>query len=63
MGVWKTRTPSTESREVWVNALLADTGACRFLLVRLAATMQSLLSLALLFLAALGFKRHFQMTA
>lgn len=62
MSVWKNVPASAHPRAAWVQALLNEDDPIRFLLVRVAATLQSLVSIALLFLAALGFKRHFQMS-
>lgn len=63
MSVWGKRFTEHDPREVWVQALLTEGSAWRYLGVRLVATVQSLCSIALLFLVVLGFKRHFQMNA
>lgn len=55
MSAWKDSPPRDTSR------FLNEGNAMCFLLVRLIATLQSLAVVTLLFLAALGFKRHFQM--
>lgn len=61
MSVWGKRFTEADPREAWVRGLLTRNGPGCYLVMRLFATLQSLLSIALLFLAVLGFKRHFQM--
>ncbi len=61
MSVWGKELSEDDPREAWVSALLFRAAPIGYLGVRLAATLQSLLSIALLFLVVLGFKRHFQM--
>ncbi|MEO8037778.1 MAG: pentapeptide repeat-containing protein [Betaproteobacteria bacterium] len=62
LAVWTPGKTTDAPRELWSQHLLADGGAFGYLVIRLVATLQSLLSIALLFLCVLGFKRHFEMT-
>ncbi|MBX9964184.1 MAG: pentapeptide repeat-containing protein [Burkholderiales bacterium] len=61
MSVWSKRFTEPDPREAWVRGLLSPHGPAGYLAVRVVATLQSLVSIALLFLVVLGFKRHFQM--
>ncbi|WP_347990137.1 hypothetical protein [Methylomonas sp. AM2-LC] len=63
MSVWKHNLKEISSRDAWVVGFLNEENALRYLLVRLIATLQSLIAVTLLFLAALGGKRRFQMSS
>ncbi len=62
MSVWKDLPQEHQPRGEWANRFLNEGNAIHFLIVRLIATLQSLVAVALLFLAAVGFKRYFQMS-
>jgi hypothetical protein len=63
LSAWSFKVTDANEHSRWIESVLNSGGPMRLLLIRLVATLQSGLSVALLFFFALAVKRRFQMQA